>query len=161
MSFGPLQIVAFGLREAVLPTSVVDLFRDAQNAGFLRICDSVVIAKDSEGGMTAVEELLLPGWEHELAGALAFALLRKESAGIEGALQAASSVVNREFGLAERDLEEFADLLPRDSLSLFMLIEHRWAIPLTSALAASGGQIRAYGWISPATLVSVGSELDL
>jgi hypothetical protein len=49
-----------------------------------------------------------------------------------------------------------ADEIPEGTAAAVALIEHRWAIPLRSAIQDAGGFLVSDAWIHPADLVAIG-----
>ena len=57
-----------------------------------------------------------------------------------------------EFGLDRDDIDQIADLIPRRSAAVLVLLEHLWAIELKERVIEANGAVIAQGWITPSTL---------
>jgi uncharacterized membrane protein len=155
---GPLQFVVIGLDTPSVPPGVINRLRDLRDEKVIRLVDGVLAAKDGEGDITVVEDL--PEEESALHGTLARTLFGYGVAGQLGAMIETESGFLRgaagDFGLSEDQLLEVADLIPKNSTALFLLIEHLWALGLKEAVIDANGIVLANGWITPATLVEMG-----
>jgi uncharacterized membrane protein len=125
---------------------------------FVRIVDALVVKKDDDGDVTALQVSDLSTDEAMEFGAIAGALIGlgagDAEAGAEaGALEGADGHV-----LPDEDLWFAADAIPPGSAAAVLLIEHLWAIPLRDAIVDAGGTALVDEWIHPADLVAVGLE---
>lgn len=55
-----------------------------------------------------------------------------------------------DFGITRDQILEIADLIPRSSQALLLLVEHRWALNLKDAIGA-GGSVLASGFVTAST----------
>jgi hypothetical protein len=117
------------------------------------------VHKDAQGNVEAVAHSDLKLEEAEELGAVLGALVGFGAGGEEGAsvgavLGAAELADGHLFGEAETWY--VADAIPDGTSAALVLLEHRWAIPLRSAVGSTGGELVAAEWIHPADLVAVG-----
>lgn len=114
----------------------------------IRFVDAVVLTKNAndEIGFSAVCDLDDP--DRIWRGLIAQALFGREAATREAWHPARPpDVADDAFELAEMQLFEISDRIPRASSALIVLLEHRWMDELTDDLLAPGRLI-ASGWIS-------------
>ena len=160
MSIGPLQLVVLGFDEAAMPAEVIDQLRDLRQKGIVRLVDGVFADKNGDGDIQVVEVTDLDSDEALLLGTLARSLFGYGVTGLVPALIGTESGVLAgevgDFGLTEDQLYEVADLIPRNSAAMFLLIEHQWALGLKQGVLDAGGVVLANGWITPATLIAMG-----
>jgi len=125
---------------------------------FVRILDALVVNKDDDGNVTALQVSDLTVDEAMELGALAGALMGlgigDAEAGAElGALEGADGHV-----IPDEELWFAADAIPAGSAAAVLLIEHLWAIPLRDSIVEAGGVALVDEWIHPADLVAAGLE---
>jgi hypothetical protein len=101
---------------------VMPLLLDLVDRGVIRILDIAFLAKDADGGVTAID-----------LGDLTEPL---------GDFKGASSGL-----LGQDDLEEAAVALEPNTVAAVLVWENRWAAPVAVALRRSGGQLVASGRI--------------
>jgi hypothetical protein len=91
-------------------------------------------------------------------GATVGALIGLGVAGEEGAEAGAIAGAEAALdgGMIEDQVWYIADEIPEGTAAAVALIEHRWAIPLRSAIQDAGGFLVSDAWIHPADLVAIG-----
>jgi len=99
---------------------------DLVELGLVRVLDLVLVRKDADGGVVAVEVADLPDEE---AGPL-----RKFEADV--------AVL-----LSEEDVVALAEVLEPETVAGVVVWENRWSVPFASAVARAGGQLVASGRI--------------
>jgi len=67
--------------------------------------------------------------------------------------------MSKEFGLNQKQIREIARDIPNGSAAGFLLIEHLWAKNLKEIALAQDGIMLANGFITPDSLMALGSEL--
>jgi uncharacterized membrane protein len=160
--YGPLQLVVIGFGQAVLPLDFVNQLRRLRDDGIVRMVDAVFVAKDEHGELNEIRASDVSKDEAVLLGLLAGALFgygAAGEAGIDFGAEAGMLAAEAgELGLTEESIDEIADLIPRGSAVVFILLEHLWAIGLKEAVRNANGAVLAHGWITPATLVAIGRK---
>ena len=68
-----------------------------------------------------------------------------------GSIDAKLAALSGDFGLRSSDIEEIADLIPRDSCVAFLLLEHEWTKEFRDSIVRSNGHILAHGWVNETT----------
>jgi uncharacterized membrane protein len=157
--FGPVQIMVVGFEKPNFQGEVLAELRRLRDADMIRLVDLVVVAKDEDDEVVAVELSDLSPEESAEFGALAGALIGLGADGEEGA--EAGAVAGAEAGadgiLGEEAAWSIADAIPPGATAAVALIEHRWAIPLRDAIRAAGGFPLADTWVHPEDLVAYGA----
>jgi uncharacterized membrane protein len=158
MAIGPVQILVVGFVDPELNGKILAEFKRLRDADIVRLVDVVVVRKNEDGSVERLEHSDLTTDEAEEFGATIGALIGLGIDGEEGmeagaVLGAAAvsdgSILNSESWFVD-------DSIPPGTAAAIALIEHRWAIPLRSAIADAGGFHLADAWIHPADLVAVG-----
>ena len=124
----------------------------------VRLIDLLIVRRQHDGSIEKVEITD----EHELSrlGAFAGALIGFGAAGEEGAEMGAEA---GEGGSAfsDEDVWYLADAIPAGSTAAICLLEHRWAIPLRTAIVGADGIALADRWLHPEDLLAAGAEIGL
>jgi uncharacterized membrane protein len=161
--FGPVQILVVGFKTTKFEGHILPELRRLRELGIVRLVDLVVVAKDTEGEIAAVEVSDLSQEEAAEFGAIAGALVGLGAAGEEGA--EAGALVGAESAaedgvLGDEVMWSVADTIPMGTTAAVALIEHRWAIPLRDAIREAGGVPLADSWVHPEDLLAVGASLN-
>ncbi len=159
--FGPVQMLVVGFETDKLSGKVLEELRKLREADIVRLIDLLVVAKDDEGELVAVQASDLSQDEAMQFGALVGALVgigtgdeeTAEAAAIAGAAEMADSHV-----MDDADVWYVADAVPAGTTAAIALLEHRWAIPFRDAIIDQGGIVLADEWIHAADLVAVGAS---
>jgi uncharacterized membrane protein len=158
--FGPVQIMVVGFEKPDFQGEVLAELRRLREADLIRLVDLVVVAKDDNDDVVAVELSDLSSEESAELGALAGALIGLGAAGEEGAEAGAiagAEAVGDGGILGEEAAWSIADAIPPGTTAAVALIEHRWAIPLRDAIRSAGGFPLADTWVHPEDLVAFGA----
>jgi uncharacterized membrane protein len=160
MAIGPVQLVTLGFEHPDFTGEVLKEFERLRDGDTVRVIDALVVYKDAEGDVAAVEMSQLDQEAAMEFGATVGALVGLGAAGEEGAVEGAIlGAEAAEDGLDifdEVDMWDVLEELPLDAAAALILLEHRWAIPLRDKLAAAGGFPINAGMISPLDLVDIG-----
>jgi hypothetical protein len=117
---------------------ILSELRAAQEKGIIRVIDLLVIKKDEQGGVMALELSDLSEEEARPFGFLAGDLL---------------SIFEPD------DVEATASQIPNNSAAGLLLIEHTWAVPLKEAILNAGAVARAGGLVAPAVVEMIEAEI--
>ena len=124
---------------------------------FVRIIDALVVQKDDEGDIAALQASDLTLDETTEIGALAGALIGIGYGDAEAGAEAGAEFLGAGGHLISDEGVWFvADTIPNGTTAAIILLEHRWAIPLRDAIIGAGGIALADEWIHPSDLVAVG-----
>jgi|SRR4051794_23511508 len=159
MTLGPVQLVVLGFDDAALPQELIDQLHRWQADGTIRLVDAVFVAKNDQGDLVKIRDCRFSPEDAVLLGLLSSVLfesrvVRSQRSAELGALAADAG----EFGLNRDDIDQIADLIPRNSSAVFVLLEHLWAIDLKERVIQANGTVIAHGWITPSTLSASGDD---
>jgi uncharacterized membrane protein len=160
--FGPVQIMVVGFDGDRFNGEILPELQRLKDLDILRVVDLVVVAKDVEGEIAAVELSDLSDDERAQFGAIAGALVGLGMEGDEEGLEAgalAGADAAAEGFLGEEAVWSIADVIPAGTTAAVALLEHRWAIPLRDAIRRAGGIPLADTWVHPEDLVAAGAAM--
>jgi uncharacterized membrane protein len=156
VSLGPLQLVLIELRDSSLVAELIRGLHEDGGPRGIRLVDAVITSKDSEGEIAIVEVPDLPAEDRALFGILSRSLFEGiDERRLSPLMMHESGFITDQtgdYGLTEDQLLEIADLIPKSSRSLFLLIEHLWALNMKATVEVAGSSVVASGLITPATL---------
>ncbi len=138
MTLGPLEYLVVGFEGNRFTGQILSELRAARDKGIIRVVDLLVIKKDDQGNVTALELSDLKGEDAAALGPLAGDLM----------------------GLfAQDDIAKAAANIPNNSAAGLLLFEHTWAIGLKEAIKNAGGVPIAGGLVAPEALEELEEEL--
>ena len=156
MPEGPMQLVVTGLPRETALDSFLSQFVGLERQGFIRLVDAVFVAKDEQGGMTKTECPAGGMCAEQLPGALARLLFGDGTpSAIDQIKIGALAGDGGDFGLDKNVVDQIVDLIPRESLTAFVLLEHLWVDEFRQMLRSFGGQVIAHGWATFETLIAM------
>src|SRR5947209_9423360 len=138
MVLGPLEYLVVGFEGNRFTGQILTELRAAQEKGIIRVIDLLVIKKNEQGNVSALELSELSEEEARPFGFLAGKLLsifEPDDAGVT------------------------ASQMPNNSAAGLLLFEHTWAIPLKQALLNAGAVARAGGLVVPEVVQSIEAEI--
>jgi hypothetical protein len=141
MPLGPVQIVVLGFAEPEHGEAVRRELERLREGDVIRVLDSLVVRKHENGTMEYTFHE-----ERDGAGTTVRALI-----GDDGDEQTPAPPDSDGAGTWYVD-----DAIPAGTAAAVALIEHRWAIPLRTAVGEAGGALLAEAWLHPSDLASVG-----
>ncbi len=156
---GPVQLLVFGFEKPELHGRIREELERLRASDMIRLVDAILVRKDDTGEIEFIRQSDLSTDEAQALGAYAGALIGL-GMGDDDAIEAGA-----EFGaaagedghlIAEDQVWYIADAIPQGTAAAVALVEHRWAIPLRSAIIDSGGSLLTDKWVHPADLVAVG-----
>jgi uncharacterized membrane protein len=161
MTIGPVQLIVLGFKQPKFEGEVIAELERLRESGTVRVIDSLIVYKDSDGELEATHLGNLSGDEVIELDSKVAALIGLGFAGDEGA--EAGAQVGAEAGAQGENLLAFDDGewdvledIPNDTAAALILLEHHWAVPLRDAIARAGGFRISDGFISPLDLVEIG-----
>jgi uncharacterized membrane protein len=159
---GPVQIMVIGFEGNRFTGEILPEIKRLQDQDIIRLIDLLVVQKDADGDLRAVELSGVGEEERERFGATAGALVgfgAEGEAGVEqGAMAGAVAMQDGVFDA--RDIWAVADAIPKESSAAIAVLEHRWAVPLRDAVVRAGGIALADEWLHPLDLIAAGVELS-
>ena len=158
MTIGPVQLLIVGFVGGEFKGEIAKVLADLRERDVIRLIDMGVVRKDEDGVITMIEHSDLSQDETIEFGATVGALIGLGVAGDEGAEAGAIAGAEAALdgGMIEDQVWYIADEIPEGTAAAVALIEHRWAIPLRSAIQDAGGFLVSDAWIHPADLVAIG-----
>ena len=154
MAIGPVQLIVLGFNHPDFHGEVIAELERLRESDTVRVIDSLVVYKDSDGGLEVEHLSNLTEQEAIELGSKIGALIGLGVEGEEGAEagaalgaeEAEADGIDVFSGAEEWDV--LADI-PNDSAAALILLEHHWAVPLRDAIARAGGFRVSDGFISP------------
>ena len=158
MTIGPVQLLIVGFAGGEFKGEIASVLADLRERDVIRLIDMGFVRKDEDGLITMIEHSDLSQDETIEFGATVGALIGLGVAGEEGAEAGAIAGAEAALdgGMIEDQVWYIADEIPQGTAAAVALIEHRWAIPLRSAILDAGGFLVSDAWIHPADLVAIG-----
>jgi hypothetical protein len=131
MSIGPVEYIAIAFPGNKFSGEIIPAIKDLQDSGTIRVLDLVIISKDADGNVAAIE--------------------LSEASPETQATFAALGVENKNL-LGEEDFEDIGGALDPNSTAALMIWENVWAARFAKSLRNADGILVANGRI-PAALV--------
>ena len=158
MAVGPVQMLVLGFSEPEFTGKIAGELDKLREHEFVRIVDALVVQKDGDGQITALQVSDLSADEAMEMGAIAGALVGLGAGDIEAGAAAGAAEGADGHLIPDEEAWFVADTIPNGSVAAILLLEHVWAIPFRDAIVDAGGIALADEWIHPADLVAVGLE---
>ena len=161
MAMGPVQMLVLGFDEPNFTGKIAAELDRLREHEFVKIVDALVVNKDENGDITALQVTDLSQDEALEMGAIAGALIgfgygEGDDAAIEAGAELGAEAMADGHLLPEEDAWYVADAIPNGSAAAIILLEHIWAIPLRDAIVGAGGIALADEWIHAKDLIAVG-----
>jgi uncharacterized membrane protein len=158
---GPLQLLAVSFTEPTFSGAVNNELQKLRDQKLVRIVDGVVVHKDASGKISALEQSDLSADENMEYGEVIGSLIGLGTGNIDIAIQSSTDVAEAfhqryEYGLDKADIEDLAEQMPENTAVMWLLIEHRWLLPLRNAMREQGGALLSQDFLSPELLMSLG-----
>jgi len=161
MAMGPVQMLVLGFAEPNFTGKIAAELDRLREHEFVKIVDALVVQKDDEGNITALQVTDLSEDEALEMGAIAGALVgfgygEGDEDAIEAGAELGAEAMADGHLIPEENVWYVADAIPNGSTAAIVLLEHLWAIPLRDAIVDAGGIALADTWIHPKDLIAVG-----
>jgi len=161
MAIGPVQLLVVAFDEPNFTGAIVEELNRLRSHDLIRLIDVLVVQKDLDEDVTAVQVSDLSVDEAEELGATIGALIGLGLDGEEG--MEVGAALGAEEGadghlIPDSEMYDVADTIPAGNAAALALIEHVWAAPLRDAIAAAGGTPVSDGWVHPLDLVEIGLD---
>ena len=159
MAIGPVQMLVLGFAEPNFTGKIAAELDRLRQLEFIKIVDALVVNKDENGEITALQVSDLSQDEATEMGAIAGALIGfgygTEEA-VDAGAEAGAAAMEDGHLIPEEEAWYVADAIPNGSAAAIILLEHLWAIPLREAIIGAGGIALADEWIHAKDLMAVG-----
>jgi uncharacterized membrane protein len=152
---GPIQLFVINFDRPEFKGRIAEELEALRTRGDVRIVDSLVVVRDATGEMMTARWSDLEETDQIPAGSVLGGLLGLElaSEGPVDAGEVARAIADEEPDAAERaTLSALFTDVPRGGAVLLLLIEHRWALPLSLAVRGAGGVLSGQQMIAEATM---------
>ena len=160
MTVGPVQMMVLGFAEPNFTGKIAAELDRLREHEFVRILDALVVQKDDDGNVTALQTSDLSQDEAMEMGAIAGALIGfgygEDAEAVEAGAELGTAATEDGHLIPEEEVWYVADAIPNGSVAAIILLEHRWAIPLRDAIIGAGGIALADEWIHASDLIAVG-----
>ena len=137
MAIGPVQMLVLGFAEPNFTGKIAAELDRLREHEFVKIVDALVVNKDENGEITALQVSDLSQVEAtemgEIAGALIGFGYGTEEAVDAGAEAGAEAGADGHL-IDDEDAWYVADAIPNGTAAVILLLEHLWAIPLRDAI---------------------------
>jgi Family of unknown function (DUF6325) len=140
MTLGPLEYLIVAFEGNNFSGEILNALHDAQEKGIIRVIDLLVIKKDEQGDVVALELSELSEQEARPFSFFAGGLL---------------SIFEPD------DVEITASEMPNNSAAGLLLIEDTWAIPLKQAILKAGAVARTGGLVAPEVVQAIEAEIEV
>jgi hypothetical protein len=163
---GSLNLMVTEYPRVMLPFDFLDELRDVWASSAVRPDAFVMVCKDADGNLSAMEGGRLENAEDapEVNALLAAIASRRvgvpESAGAS-ADAAARAAATGDFGLSVEHIRAIAAQMPADHTVIIVLFENVWERQFREIVRKYGGSLRAQSFLSPEELVKQARELGI
>jgi uncharacterized protein len=163
-NLGPLHLVVVAFKGQVFPYDIMEETRPIRESGLIRPVAFLMVRKDEEGRLSAVEGGNLQDEEeileiNALMAVIAGLRLGSRESAKARAAEAEMAVSRGDFGLERGDILKIGRELPADSSALILLFEHLWAKKLRNILNSRGGILINQEIIKADTLAKLAEKL--
>jgi uncharacterized membrane protein len=159
---GPIQMFVINFDKPEFKGRIAAELETLRTSGEVRIVDSLVVVKDAAGDLMTARWSDLEETDQIPAGSVLGGLLGLELAA-EGPVDAgavARAIADEDPDEAERaTLRAVFEGVPRGGAVILLLIEHRWALPLSQAVAGAGGVLSGQQMVPLETMERVPAVL--
>jgi hypothetical protein len=131
MSIGPVEYIAIAFPGNKFSGEIIPAIKELQDSGTIRVLDLVIISKDADGNVTAIE--------------------LSEASPDQAATLAVLGIESKNL-LGEEDIEDIGAALDPNSTAGLMIWENAWAAKFAESLRNADGILIANGRI-PAPLI--------
>jgi uncharacterized membrane protein len=159
MAIGPVQMLVVGFDEPHFTGKIAAELKRLRELDVVRLVDMLIVQKDDDGNVTAIQASDLDEDEATELGATVGALIGFGMDGDEGAeagAYAGAEALEDGHLIDESEVWYVADAIPAGTTAAVALLEHRWAIPLRDGILDAGGVVLADEWIHARDLIAVG-----
>ena len=156
-ALGPVQLLVVGFEHGHFDGRILDELHRLRDHDVIRVIDLLLVTKHGDGTLESRQATdLAPGEAAEL-GALVGALVGLAAGGDEEAAAAAGAADLADAHLfGESEIRDVGEAIAPGQSAAIALIEHRWAIPLRTAVAEAGGTTLRDQWVSAGDLATAG-----
>jgi predicted double-glycine peptidase len=160
----PLHLIVVSFKGEVLPYDIMKEVRPLWESGLIRPAAYILLRKDKEGKLSAVEGGNLQEEEEmieidALLAVMAGLRLGSPKTPKTRAEEAVKAVSRGDFGLSVGDIRKIGKELPAGRSVMILLLEHLWAKKLRDIVSRFGGVLVNQEIIKADTLAQLGTKL--
>jgi uncharacterized membrane protein len=161
VGYGPIQLLFVAFEGNRFRGEIWPELERLKNEGIVRILDLLLVRKDGSGAVAHIKATDL-GWEEavdfgQVMGALAGFTLEGLEGVEKGAMVGMADLMDGHL-FDKQDAFRLEQLLPNDTSSAIVLIEHLWAKPLIEAVQRAQGFELANEWVEPLQIMIAGGS---
>ena len=149
---GPIQMYVLSFEKPEFKGRIAEELEALRVSGVVRIVDSLAVVKDAQGDLMTARWSDLQETDGIPAGSVLGGLLGLELAAEGGPVDPgaiALAIAEETPGESERaTLQAMFEDVPRGGAVIMLLIEHRWATPLSGAVRGAGGVLSGQQMVS-------------
>ena len=153
---GPIQLYVLSFEKPEFKGRIAEELEALRVSGVVRIVDSLAVVKDAQGDLMTARWSDLQETDGIPAGSVLGGLLGLELEAEGGPVDAgaiARAIADEAPDEAEQaTLRSMFEDVPRGGAVLMLLIEHRWALPLSGAVQGAGGVLSGQQMVPLATM---------
>ena len=138
MTYGAIDFIAIGFKDSNFNSEIAANLLELVEQGIVRIIDLVVVVKDPNGEVSALEV--------EQIGASTLAIFEPLQDGITGMA-------------TQQDIELVGQMLENDSRAAIVMFENLWAVRLKDAILRGGGRLLMHERIPDEVVLEVVEEM--
>ena len=138
MTYGAIDFIAVGFKDSNFNSEIAANLLELVEQGIVRIIDLVVVVKDPNGEVSALEV--------EQIDASTLAIFEPLQDGITGMA-------------TEQDIELVGQMLENDSRAAIVMFENLWAVRLKDAILRGGGRLLMHERIPDEVVLEVVEEM--
>jgi uncharacterized membrane protein len=157
--FGPLQLLSVVFDGNRFKGELLPELERLKEADIVRLIDLLFVRKDRSGAIAVLTASDLEWEEATQFGSYLGSIVGLGAGGIEGAergsIAGAAEMADGHL-FNEDDIERLKNSIPEGSSVALALIEHRWALPLLSAITRADGYELSNQWVNVDDLVEIG-----
>jgi hypothetical protein len=163
-TMGPLHLVIVAFKGQLFPYDIMEETKPLRESGLIRPVGFLVLRKDKDGRLSAVEGGNLQDEEeileiNALLAVMAGLRLGSRESAKARAEKAEKAASKGDFGLQMEDILKIGQRLPADSSATILIFEHLWAKKLRNILSSHGGVLVNQEIIKADTLTKLTEKL--
>ena len=139
MTYGAIDFIAIGFKDSNFNSEIAANLLELVEQGIVRIIDLVVVVKDPNGEVSALEV--------EQIGASTLAVFEPLQDGITGMA-------------TQQDIELVGQMLENDSRAAIVMFENLWAVKLKEAILRGGGRLLMHERIPDEVVLELVEEME-
>jgi hypothetical protein len=155
-ALGPVQLLVLAFDDGKFDGMILEELRRLREHDAVRLIDLLFISKDGDGEVLELEVDDLSAEESAEYGEMVRELIGFDDGGDVDAAGPGAHAASRNGSLLDpAEIWFLADAIPRGTSAAVVLLGHRWAVPLRSAIETVDGHDLVDTWIHPEDLAAI------